>query len=71
MYFLVSIPQAVSAIAIQQEGIDTNSVDLNEVSIPQAVSAIAIAKNIEPPIGHGRRVSIPQAVSAIAMLQQE
>ena len=43
----VSIPQAVSAIAINGET-PVNHAEESEVSIPQAVSAIAIAMSARP-----------------------
>ena len=48
----VSIPQAVSTIAIDKLGCGKGD-DWSSVSIPQAVSTIAILKNIE--LVHGGR----------------
>ena len=59
----VSIPQAVSAIAME---VNRQADAVAEVSIPQAVSAIAI-NAIEGKVSVPIPVSIPQAVSAIAI----
>ena len=63
--FIVSIPQAVSTIAILY--LVSSKVEILLVSIPQAVSTIAIhiSDNFRIVMF---KVSIPQAVSTIAIL---
>ena len=59
---MVSIPQAVSAVATEDMEV---SVIRSSVSIPQAVSAVATQISIRIWVGI-HIVSIPQAVSAVA-----
>ena len=61
----VSIPQAVSTIAIYNEYVK-DAMKYLAVSIPQAVSTIAIARRWKE-VHKAILVSIPQAVSTIAM----
>ena len=62
----VSIPQAVSTIAISQYHQMHNQM-LKQVSIPQAVSTIAISQYHQMHNQMLKQVSIPQAVSTIAI----
>ena len=64
MEFVVSIPQAVSAVATVRRSI-LIPVEIG-VSIPQAVSAVATFCSVDVYIFDIIAVSIPQAVSAVA-----
>ena len=62
---IVSIPQAVSTIAIEEVS-NSNDHGSSNVSIPQAVSTIAIVATLNGEFQRPK-VSIPQAVSTIAI----
>ena len=65
LFDVVSIPQAVSAVATRNKYIESIFI-FSTVSIPQAVSAVATDNMLKGIHSMRRKVSIPQAVSAVA-----